>query len=158
MWRHQVKTIRAEEVAQARFLTRERETHALGDTLTGVNLAGCEKFDLLSSGWAHSGKFIRDRFGAEKVCGQLPCDLSERFLAKPSVQGHRVQQGLQPPLDRCEFCVPCDRSQGMITIWIVLTDVIRFMMGCWHALHLHRTTRVHFDQFLGVDGDVCSAR
>ena len=31
--------------------------------------------------------------------------------ANPSVRGYRVQQGLPPPLDRCEFCVPCDYSQ-----------------------------------------------
>ena len=33
--------------------------------------------------------------------------------AKPSVRSHRVQQRLQPPLNCCEFCVPCDRSGAL---------------------------------------------
>ena len=30
--------------------------------------------------------------------------------------------------------------------WTVLTDVIRFLLWCGHALHLQRTTREHFDR------------
>ena len=39
----------------------------------------------------------------------------------------------------------------------VLEDFVRVLLLCGNALHLRRTTRVHFDHFIGVPAEVSIA-